>query len=104
MWRRRIRVGRVSVARLRHRTEAGLRVELLGWKREFRRQMCETFLGDQVSAEVAWRECSKAVDQLEAGKPYRLYRWELPDDHPERMVASINDVLLLTAGDELVGG
>jgi hypothetical protein len=55
----------------------------------------------QASAEVAWRECSKAVDQLEAGKPYRLHRWEFPDDHPERMVGSINDVLLLTAGDEL---
>jgi hypothetical protein len=40
-------------------------------------------------------------DRAHAG-PYRLHRWELPDDHPERRMGSINDDLMLTKDDEPV--
>jgi hypothetical protein len=67
----------------------------------FRRRMCDT-LSDQAWVEYAWRECSKAVDQLAGGEPYRLHRWELPDDHPARVDGAISDDLILTADDRLM--
>lgn len=78
-----------------------------------------------------WRELSKPVDVLAAGQAYRsfrkqagvtprmyakqaegdllaqeqayrLHRWELPEDHPERWVGDLNDLLVLTADDKLL--
>jgi hypothetical protein len=31
----------------------------------------------------------------------RIHRWELPDDHPERAIGSLNDDLILGADDVL---
>ena len=52
-------------------------------------------------AEYAWRECSKAVDVLAAGRAHRLHRWHVPDDHPMRDVGSIHDDLVLDEHDVL---
>ena len=40
---------------------------------------------------------AKPVDQLAAGKPYTLHRWELPDGHPGRSVGSLDDMMALGA-------
>jgi hypothetical protein len=48
-----------------------------------------------------WRECSKAVDVLASGRPYQFARWKLPDDHPQRVVGSIHDDLVLDERDVL---
>lgn len=45
---------------------------------------------------------SGPVDALAAGKPWRLHRWELPFEHPEREdVGDLNDYLELGADDVL---
>lgn len=41
-------------------------------------------------------------DLLAQEQAYRLHRWELPDWHPEYGVGDLNDLLVLTADDELL--
>jgi hypothetical protein len=51
---------------------------------------------------ILWKELSKAVDALAGGQPYRLHRWELPDDHPQAWPAGDPcDELVLGADDTL---
>jgi hypothetical protein len=49
----------------------------------------------------AWAELSKAVEQLSRGDEYRLTRYELPFDHPERGEGAIHDRLVLGTDDVL---
>lgn len=39
---------------------------------------------------------------LAEGKTHRLYRRDLPPDHPARRAGDLGDYLILTEGDELV--
>jgi hypothetical protein len=79
------------------RNEAALRAWLLDEALDFRRTHVEILLDPEHPdwAEYAWRECSKAVDVLASGQPYQFARWKLPDDHPQRVVGSIHDDLVL---------
>ncbi|MGO4617920.1 hypothetical protein AB4305_30095 [Nocardia sp. 2YAB30] len=49
---------------------------------------------------IMWAELSKPVEQLEAGRPYRFSRYELPVDHPERWPAGDSNDLLVLDADE----
>jgi hypothetical protein len=86
------------MARLKQRGhETGLRAHLLAGAEEFREMYGHYRL-------EYWAELSKAVDQLFAGKPYGLHRFELPDDHPVAAgrVGDPCDNLVLTEDDVLV--
>ena len=85
------------------RSEAALRAWLLDEAREFRRVHVEILLDPEHPdwAEYAWRECSNAVDVLASGQPYRFARWKLLDGHPQRVVGSIHDDLVLDERDVL---
>ena len=48
----------------------------------------------------AWEQLSHSVDQLANGEAYRLHGWELPDDHPAR-VLGVNTDFVLGADDVL---
>jgi hypothetical protein len=94
--------GGTAVAHSRQGAESTLRGYLLADAKEFRRRMTETLLDDSAgSAECAWRECSKAVDGLTAGKAYQFHRYELPDGHPVRGLGEICDLLTLDVDDVL---
>ena len=83
------------MARLANRcAEVGLREYLLEAAVEFRAMYGH--YGPEY-----WAVLSRPVDQLLAGEPYRLHRFELPDDHPERRVGWPSDSLVLTEHDEL---
>lgn len=75
--------------------EVGLRQWLLEWEVEFRE------LYGEVSPE-AMVELSKGVNQLSRSEAFRLYGWQLPDDHPARLVYGVNANLVLTENDELI--
>jgi hypothetical protein len=47
-------------------------------------------------------ELSKPLRALAEGKAYRLYRRDLPPNHPTRRVGDLGDALILTENDELV--
>ena len=82
-------------------TESTLREYLLADAKEFRQRMTETLLDHSAeSAECAWTETSKAVDQLASGKACLISRYQLPDDHPAR-VGEMCDSLVLGADDVL---
>ena len=79
---------------------AALREFLLRDAEDFRRLMCD--LGDQAWVEYAWRECSKAVDQLAGGEDYRFAAFDLPEGHPALADYGPNADLVLTADDRLM--
>jgi hypothetical protein len=82
--------------------DAALREFFLADAKEFRSLMTETLLDDgPESAQYAWTETSKRVDQLASGAECRIHRWQLPDHHPMRAVGSIHDDLVLGADDVL---
>ncbi|UNB55479.1 hypothetical protein [Mycolicibacterium sp. YH-1] len=85
------------MARLKSRAvEAGLREFLLEKAIAFRELCGQT--------PEMYAELLTPVDALIGDEPYRLYRWELPDDHPERAADGPNDGLVLTADDKLRPG
>ena len=83
--------------------DSALRGYLVAEARAFRRQHVEILLDPEHPewAEYAWAETSKRVDQLEAGKPCRITRYDLPEGHPARALGAITDDLLLGADDVL---
>ena len=48
----------------------------------------------------AWEQLSRWVDQLANGEAYFFHGWELPDDHPAR-VLGVNIDFMLGADDVL---
>jgi hypothetical protein len=82
--------------------EPELRQYLLKEAKGFRRQMCSTLAENPVWSSQAWEQLSRSVDALAGGEPYRLHGWELPDDHPARLIYGVNADLVLTADDELI--
>lgn len=82
--------------------ESELREYLLADAKEFRQRMTETLLDHSAeSAEYAWTETSKRVDQLAAGKACRIHRFELPFGHVMRDIGGMSDDLLLDQNDVL---
>ena len=92
-----------TVARLcRPGADGALRGYLLEEARAFRRLMCDTLLDDGVeSAQYAWAECSKPVEALANGEPWRIHRYELPEGHPARDLGKVSDELVLGSDDVL---
>jgi len=81
--------------------DGALRAHLLADAKDFRRTYVETQLDDPDWRDYVWRETSKPVDALQAGEPCRITRGELPDGHPQRVLGSIRDSLVLGSDDVL---
>ncbi len=62
--------------------------------------MCSTLAENPAWSSRAWEQLSGSVDQLAGGGAYRLHGWELPDDHPAR-VLGVNTDFILGADDVL---
>jgi hypothetical protein len=86
--------GGIAVAHKTFGTEPDLRAWLLKESKGFRREMCLTLAEDPAWSSQAWQQLSRSVDALAAGKPYRLRGWELPDDHPARVLGANVDFVL----------
>ena len=80
--------------------EPDLRAQLLRWHKWFRREMASTLAENAEWSAQAWEQLSHSVDQLANGEAYRLHGWELPDDHPAR-VLGVNTDFVLGADDVL---
>ena len=52
--------------------------------------------------DVMAEELSKPLRALADGRPYRLYRRDLPPDHAARRVGNLGDAMVLTESNELV--
>ena len=84
--------------------DAGLREYLIAYRSELRMMFTDTPLVGPDGAEwgeYAWRECSKGVDPLLAGKAALVHRYELPDGHPLATAGHPSDYLVLGADDVL---
>jgi hypothetical protein len=88
---------------VRHRewsTEPDLRAWLLKQDKEFRRQMCSTLAENPDWSSQAWEQLSHSVDALAGGRAHRLHGWQLPDDHPARVLGVNTDFVL--GGDDVL--
>jgi hypothetical protein len=54
-----------------------------------------------VFRDYCWTECSKPVDALAGGEPYRLHGWMLPDDHQMRVNGGVHRDWVLGEDDVL---
>jgi hypothetical protein len=75
-------------------TESTLRAFLLAEREEFRHRMCTTLAENADWSREAWRQLSHSVDVLAAGEPYRFSGYQLPDDHPARVLGVNVDFIL----------
>jgi hypothetical protein len=74
---------------VRHRewgVEPDLRTQLLKWCKWFRREMASTLAENPEWSAQAWQQLSHSVDQLANHEAYRFHGWELPEDHPARVL------------------
>jgi hypothetical protein len=82
---------------MRHKTwgaEPDLRAQLLEWRKGFRRDMASILAEDPGWSRTAWEQLSHSVDALANGEAYRFHGWELPDDHPARVLGVDVDFIL----------
>ncbi len=88
-------------------TDADLRAELLAEVIELRDTVGYPLVrrGDQIvrggRCPVSYTFWADQVDQLAGGGEFRLSRWELPADHPDRFVGELQDNLVLGADNAL---
>jgi hypothetical protein len=56
--------------------------------------MCSTLAENPAWSSQAWEQLSGSVDQLTNGEAHRFHGWELPDDHPARVLGVNVDFIL----------
>jgi hypothetical protein len=66
--------------------ELDLRAQLLKWRKGFRREVCSRLAENADWSSQAWEQLPHSVDALSNGEAYRFHAWELPDDHPARVL------------------
>jgi hypothetical protein len=86
--------GGIAVAHKTLGVEPDLRAQLLQWRKSFRREMASTLAENAQWSAQAWEQLSHSVDQLANGEAYRFHGWELPDDHPARVLGVNVDFIL----------
>ena len=75
--------------------EDGLRQYLLSFEVELREMY-----GDKLSE--ACEVFTRQIGRLTRGGAYRLHGWQLPDDHPAKLIYGVHADLMLTEDDELI--